>query len=417
MFKSSISDIYSDKTRCAYMWTRVLNIPFWALYSILPFILYKDLHATAWQVACIISLKPIVSLFSLYWSSLVKLRSDRLISNVVWAEILGHLPFFFAPWANNPWFFIVASGTYMLFHRGVNPAWMEILKINVPEQSRKTIFAYASSVYHIGGAILPLGMGWLLDDYFQAWRWLFPLTSLISLLAIFFQVTLPIRQQALGHLSVPPSFCSLWNRFKKPWYEAWELLRQRPDFFRFQIGFMLGGGGLMLWQPILPIFFVDTLHLSYKELTIALTLCKGIGYTLAMPFWTRGMGKMDIFVFSAVVTAVAALFPLCLLAAQWHIVWLYGAYLLYGLMQSGSELSWNLSGPIFAKQEDSSTYSGVNVVSIGLRGCIAPPLGSLLCNSFGALPVLMMGGCCCLLATWQMWRHRQKEPHPYPVID
>src|ERR1700722_510591 len=114
--KNALFDIYLSKTRIAYTWTRILNTPFWALYTLLPFIMCKDLQATPWQIACIISLKPIVSLFSLYWSSQVKRRRDRLVSNIVWAGILGHLPFLFVPWISHPWFFIFASAVYMLFH-------------------------------------------------------------------------------------------------------------------------------------------------------------------------------------------------------------------------------------------------------------------------------------------------------------
>jgi predicted MFS family arabinose efflux permease len=410
--KSTFFDIYLNKTRIAYTWTRILNTPFWALYTLLPFIMCKDLQATPWQIACVISLKPIVSLFSLYWSSQIKRRRDRLVSNIIWASILGHLPFLFIPWVSHPWFFIFASAIYMLFHRGVNPAWMEVLKINVPEEARKHVFAYGSAVYHAGGALLAIVIGWLLDDYFQAWRWLFPITALFSLGAIIFQATLPIKTSFSPKVA-ENAFFSIKEQLSKPWKEAWDLMKQRPDFARFQIGFMLGGGGLMLWQPALPQFFFETLQLNYKELTLAMTLCKCIGYTLALPLWTRMMNHLDIFVFSGTVTAIAALFPLGLMAAQWNLLWLYAAYLLYGFMQAGSELSWNLSGPIFSKQEDSSTYSGVNVVSIGLRGCLAPPLGSTLCNLANATIVLLIGGGFCLLATWQMYFNRQREEKSY----
>ncbi len=165
----------------------------------------------------------------------------------------------------------------------------------------------------------------------------------------------------------------------------------------------------MLWQPALPEFFMETLKLNYKELTIAMTLCKSIGYVIVLPIWTRAMNKIDLFLFSGIVTALAAFFPLGIMAAEWNIVWLYVAYLLYGMMQAGSELSWNLSGPIFSKTEDSSIYTGVNVVSVGVRGCIAPPLGSLLCNLTNATMVLIMGGGFCLLATWQMVANREKQ--------
>ncbi len=410
--KSSLIDIYLRKTRLAYTWTRILNTPFWALYTLLPFIMCKDLHATSWQIACFFSLKPIVSLFSLYWSSQIKRRHDRLISNIIWANILGHLPFLFVPFVSHPWFFVFASGFYMLFYRGVNPAWMEVLKVNVPEKSRQNVFAYGSAVYHAGGALLAIVMGWMLDDYFQAWRWLFPLTAFLAMGAVVFQAVLPIKQAFRDVPSTPEAF-SFKNQFQKPWKDAWELMRRRPDFARFQIGFMLGGGGLMLWQPALPQFFFEVLHLNYKELTVAMTLCKSIGYTLSLPLWTKMMNRIDLFTFSGTVTVIAALFPLGLMAAQWNLIWLYGAYLLYGIMQAGSELSWNLSGPIFARHEDSSTYTGVNVVTIGLRGCIAPPLGSLIANLTNATMALLMGGGFCLLATWQMYLNRRKEEKPY----
>lgn len=404
MENSSSADHYLRQTRDTYIWTKLLNTPFWALYTLLPIFLYRDLHATEWQIVCFVALQPIVSLLSFYWSSLIKRRSDRLISNIIWASVLGHLPFLISPWIDNPWYFVLGAGVYTLFSRGANPAWMEILKLNIPKESREKVFSFAQAVYHLGGAFLPLGLGWILTDYDQSWRWLFPITAFVSLLAIIIQARLPIKKSDIT--GVPVSF-SFSKQVRKPWVDAWNLVRERPDFAVFQMAFMLGGGALMLMQPALPQFFTDVLNLSYKELTVAKTFCKGIGYTLTLPFWTRLMSKIDIFRFSGLVTLVMALFPLGLLAAQYNVMWLYMAYLMYGVMQAGSDLSWNLSGPIFSRHEDSSTYSGVNVVSVGLRGCVAPPLGGILCSAFAATPVLLLGSALCLMATWQMSRTKK----------
>lgn len=412
-FKTKILDIYSSKTRFAYTTTRILGTPFWAIYTLLPFIMWKDLHATPFQIACFVSLKPIVSLLSVYWSSQVKKRRDLLISNIVWAGILGHLPFLFVPWIHDPWYFVFASAVYMLFHRGGNPAWMEVLKVNVPEDSRKTIFAYGSAFYHVGGALLAIAIGWILDDKLQSWRWLFPLSALLAFGSVFFQGTMPVKQMKVDET---PSPLSIREQFQKPWKEAWELLKQRPDFASFQLGFMLGGGGLMLWQPALPEFFVEILKLNYKELTIAMTLCKSIGYALTLPLWTRGMSKIDLFSFTSIVTLTAALFPLGLMAAEWNILFVYAAYLLYGAMQAGSELSWNLSGPIFSENEESSTYTGVNVLTVGLRGCVAPPLGGFICNLTNATVVLLMGGSFCLFAGLQLFFNRQTQEKPIILV-
>ena len=71
---------------------------------------------------------------------------------------------------------------------------MEILKVNIPVELRHEVYAYGSAFYHAGGAVLAISMGFILDDQLQAWRWLFPLTALLSLFAIFFQIQIPLKK-------------------------------------------------------------------------------------------------------------------------------------------------------------------------------------------------------------------------------
>ena len=72
-----------QKTRSAFIWSHVLNTPFWAIFNMLPFILYKDLHATPLQITAIIILKPAVSLFAPYWSAIIEKRRDLLLPNLI----------------------------------------------------------------------------------------------------------------------------------------------------------------------------------------------------------------------------------------------------------------------------------------------------------------------------------------------
>ena len=406
------------KTRMAYVWTRILNTPFWALYSLLPFIIYKDLEATAWQVACVISLKPVVSLLSLYWSALIKRRSDRLVSNIVSASILGHLPFFFAPFIDNPWYFVLASAVYMLFHRGVNPAWMEILKLNIPTVSREKVFAFSSALGYIGAAAIPFALGSLMDTYSDSWRWIFPVTALISLGAICFKNRIPIQLDPSQENEIG-QVISWKQQLVKPWKNAWDLVCRRPDFARYQLGFMLGGSGLIIMQPALPDFFMDQLDLTYTDLAVAFTLCKGLGFAATSSLWARLMQKINIYRFNSWVTFLAFLFPLFLLAAQMNLLWLYAGYVLYGVMQGGSEMSWHLSGPLFSKEEDSSIYSSVNVLTVGLRGCFVPVIGSLFMYQIHTSGVMLIGGFLCLLSTYFMAKyskHSNSENVPQAVI-
>lgn len=402
----AIGEDFTRRTRLAYVATRVLDTPFWAVYNMLPVIIYKELHATPFQLAAMIALRPLVSLLSMYWSAAINKRRDRLISNIVLARGLGYVPFFFFPFVNNPWFFILSFGLYIMLAVGIVPAWMELLKLNIPKNNRERVFSYTQAFGYMGGGLLPFALGWLLDGYFQAWRWVFPAAAALALQAYFFQrrILVPplsaITAASAEESSVPSQQKRLTLLLLAPWKNAWELITRHREFRWFQIGSMIVGSGLMIIQPALPIFLVDALHLSYTELAIALTLSKGIGFGAAAPFWSHWINRMDIFRLSASIAALGCLFPLCLVLAYWHIAWLYFGYLSYGVMQSGNELIWNMSGPLFAKdEEDSSVYTSVNVVAIGLRGCFIPAVGSAICAALGTPIVFLVSTLLCLCAT------------------
>ncbi len=390
-----MNPLRQKNTRTAYLATRILDTPLWGIYNILTFILYKDLHLSPFQLALLIAIKPLVSIFSMYWSSLIIAQPERLKSNILSARILGVLLFFLYPFVDSAYFFIFSSAVYMTFVVGIVPAWMEMLKQNLSEQENKNIFAYGSSLGYLGGALFPFAFAFILDSNPHAWRWLFPVVGLISLLATPLLLRLPVVSRLTPHKEER----GIKEKVVDPWKNVWGLILARPDFARYQSAFMVLGAGLMLFQPALPLFFIDGLGLSYVDLTVALALSKGVSYALASPAWARWMGGVDIFRFSASVTALACLFPVLLLLAKINLIWLYLAYICYGVMQSGSEMSWNLSGPIFAKEKESSLFTTVNVVSVGIRGAVAPAMGSLLCGIIGATGVIGLGALCFLFAT------------------
>lgn len=384
-------------TRSAYIWTRVLSVPFWGLINMLSIILYKSMHISPLQITAILALKPMSAIFAPYWSQFIYQRSDRVVSNLVLSNILRYLPFLFLPWVEEPWVIIIAFGIYMTLYRGAIPAWMETFKCNLPEVSREKVVAYGSTIDYCGAALLPLLLGFVLDGYEYAWRWLFPVTALLGISSTWFLYRLPSVERKI-HTHLPK--CTInWNEeLFKPWKQSWNLLRERTDFAYFQIGFMFGGAGLMVMQPALPIFFVDILDLSYTKMLLAVAVCKGAGFALTSPVWTKLFRKWDIYYLSGIVTILAAIFPLLMISSQYYSILLYVAYGLYGMMQAGSELSWHMSGPVFSKDKDSSIFSGINVLTVGLRGCVAPFVGAFLFSYTNSTVVMLMGTVLCLMA-------------------
>ncbi len=389
-----------ERTKAAYLWTFILNAPFWAIFNMLPFILVKDLGASALQITVLVTLKPAVSLLSVYWSDYVKERADRLVPNVVLGSVLSKIPFLFLPWITNIWMIIGIYAFYMLLQRGVVPAWMELLKLGVEKESRSRIVSYGITLSYVASAIFPVFFGWMMDDYDEAWRIIFPIVSLFSLVSLYFQLQIPAQEEN----KAPKRALSLLA----PWKTLFKLLRERRDFFHFQMGFMLGGFGLIILQPILPDFYTHVLNLNYKELGLATNLCKGVGFALASPFWANWISRAPIFRFTSLVAFVSALFALQLLFAQSLFIWLFAAYISYGFMQAGSQLVWKLSGPIFSPDEDSSAYTSVNILMVGIRGLIANPLGGLIAYGAGLTGVMLLSVFLCLSGSLYLFRAGQR---------
>ncbi|HAB99360.1 MAG TPA: MFS transporter, partial [Parachlamydiales bacterium] len=279
------------------------------------------------------------------------------------------------------------------------PSWVEILKRNMPK-TRDRIFSISSALGYIEGVGLSLAVGGLLDLESGLWKICFFVAALIGLSALWVQSKIPVDDVPVVEK------VSFKEKIIRPWRDSWRLMHSRPDFARFQWGFMLCGFGIMLIQPALPIFAVDDLHIGYLEMAVALSIAKGLGFALSSPFWSKWMNKVPIERLASWVFLLVGLFPFFLALSLWSGWWLYGAYFLYGIGQGGSHLVWNMSGPIFAGKEDSSRYTGVNVVLAGIRGAVGPSLGGLLAVSFGPAVVLVIGALFCFYSGLRLYPFR-----------
>lgn len=389
--------VESKATTEAFVWSRVFNIPFWVMLNTLSIILYKEFHVSPFLITCLIAVKPATALLATYWSCFASKHEKFLVLNLIVTNLLRFIPFLFFFWINTPWLMVVAFCIYMTLSRGSMPAWMEIFKRNISDQSQTKVFAFGSTIEYLGSTIFPLFIGIALDIDHRCWRVLFPLTAALGLISTVFLWRIPHLKTVSRAAEMPNMRSSLFF----PWKRSLKLLIERPDFRRYQLGFMFGGAAMMIVQPILPFFFVDVLNLSYTEMILAITVCKGIGFSLTSPFWVSLFKKINIYRFSALVVFFAALFPLFLLGAQvWGLTLVIVAYLIYGFMQAGSELSWHLSAVTFSKEKNSLPFSETNILTVGIRGCIIPFLGNLIFLCGSSIAVLIISMLLCLVGAF-----------------
>lgn len=392
-------DNFDRKTRFSLILSTILKEPLFSMYNLTAFILRKDLHASAFLIALLTMLRPMVSIFSYYYSYYGSIRLKSLKQNFIIANILSIVLFFILPFYNSAIFLIIASSFYIMFYRAASPSWLEMIKINIDEKNREKLFSFSSTIGYIEGIILAFILGFFLKKNATSYKSLYFITAIFSLINIFFIKKIPIRKIENKKENINFNILT-------PIKEGVDILKKDKNFNLFQIGFMISGFALMLVQPIIPLLAVDILKLTHQEFAIAILVCRGLGYIMSSPIWGRMFSKISILKLSSYMFLNTCIFMIFLSFSKFNILWFYLAYVVYGITQAGSHLIWNMSGPIFSKNEDSSKYSAINVLMVAIRGSIAPMLGSFLIIKFSGFNILLVASLLCLYSSYVVYKKK-----------
>lgn len=369
-----------------YLLNRMFTSPLEAIFTLLIFILNNELQATPLQLTVLASTKPAVSLLA----GLAALGASAVFSTprrfLIAMILLGSFPVLLFPFAENAWYFIGSYALFMIALRASSPVCLEILKNHLSVQEFSKLIAQGSSLNYVLLIFIPLGAARILDADAHVWKSLFPFCALFQILAVFLLLKLKssfVSPQKPEYASV--SFAN-----------SMEILKNSPGFAGFHAAFFLGGAGLVALHPFLPVYFENILHLSYTQMALALSLCRGVGFILSGGVWAKNSKKMSLFGMNALVNLLSAFFVVFLWSSSMGVSWLFCGYLLYGSMQAGCELNWNLSGPVFSKDRPSIPYSGMALSFIGLRGCLCPFFGQAVFLIFGLPGIFGFAGGLCL---------------------
>lgn len=378
--------------------------PFVVLYSMIAILLTKQLNASPFEVTILTMLKPTVSVLSFYWGSFLLKKRSLLKEHLLAATSFSVIPFLFAPIVDHSWFFVIAGATYALFSKAAIPARLELLKINTKEGEKEQIFSKASCIAYSTGVIASIIFGMVLDAHPEWWKQLVCIAASMSLFSVIALSVLP-DDEAAKSSPTPPAESNVKDALLQPWQETFRLLKTRPDFLHFQVGFFLAGLGLMVAMPAIP-SFLTSLDISYIELFLSIGVLKGLGFILTSNLWVTAIRRFPLHIVSGAVFCGFGVFFASLLLAIFDPRFVLIAYALYGVSQAGSHLVWNLSGPIFSGKETSFQYSSVNILAIGLRGLIGPPLGGLLAQFVSPEIAIVTGAGIGAFAVWYMISRR-----------
>jgi MFS family permease len=394
------------RTRLVLLWMNLSSEPLIAIYSMIPFILRKEIGATTYQIVLFSTLSPVLSVLSFYWGSWLSHRKNKLLPNLICAWILARIPFLFFLYIDSFTAMLICCSIYQLFSRASTPALMEILKRNIAKNTREHAFSLYYGLSVIEGIVIGLLLTQILEFSNNNWRIIFLICSLISLSSVVLQLRIKVSQEKDSLSSSPKK-----NFIIHPIRESFQLMKTRRDFAIFQWGFMIGGFALMLISPVRSIFIADLLPVSIADVALARCVFVGLGIAGSSLIWKKALELFGIQRLIVWILLGFGIFPLILLLASTHLAWFYFAHLVYGITQGGSHLIWHLSGTIFAGDQNSTPFTTVNILMSGIRGAIGPVLGGFLCNYLGPMSVLFIGSCIALAGAWAMnhWKVKQNQ--------
>jgi hypothetical protein len=308
------------------------------------------------------------------------------------------------------WLFAAQIVVARLLASGIITIRSAIWRANYPREVRGQITGRIATVATAVLAGTTFLGSYLLDLDPRAYTYLYPAAALLGAVGIWQFSKIRVRREALlrrreeqVYVARPEELArtdetNVMNydprpsrlRFVHLFRQAFQVLRDDPEFRSYQRWQMLSGFSFMMLGPSL-LYMVSKEMTNRKEqymlATAVVQLVPMVVSLISVQAWAPLFDRVHVSVFRVYQTSVSvsaqALLLTGALVGQFHaepvglaIVAL--AQVFVGVSNGGGNLAWNLGHNDFAPADKAGTYMGVHVMLTGMRGCLAPFFGAWL---------------------------------------
>jgi len=389
------------------LWSAVFNGVLVSLYQTQDIIARKALHAEVWQLTVMAMIWPVSNFLSIWWGRMFE-KSRRKSRFFIFVGVFGRLTMFYGLWLTNMNQFMILLALVFSFNSLLIPAQNTIWQRNIDSRRRGKIYGYTMSLGILITVIVTFIAGEALDTNEQLYKQILAITAVCGFIASFLLSLIKIKEK-----EIEPVYSKLSFRetITDPIKRTLALLKKNKPFATFERSFSIYGMGFIMVQPVLPIFLVDMLKLSYTGNFIAKGIISQIPMLLLSPYLGKLHDKLHPFRFICLSFGMLALFPALIICSaltlKWHLLSVtltYVAFAIFGIAMTGVNIAWNMGSIFFAGKEDASMYQGVHVTMTGIRGILAPLLGLLLLKTFGMISVFAVAFCFLVTASIISWK-------------
>jgi len=385
----------------------------------------KTFGASATLIAVVTAAPMFANLLSLIWGAMAISRPKVPLMTVLCsaaAMVVATVGLDPTGRGWSGWLFAGQMILARIFISGLITLRTAIWKANYPQEVRGRLAGRLQRVAGLCGLGSILLASRLFDRYPDSYVWVYPSVAVIGGLAALVLQRIRVRgdrklfwarvrQAELGPISPrarllePYSLVAILSPVR-PLRQMLSVLRRDRQFATYLVAVFCSGAANMMIQPVLTLIFVRQLRLGYTWASGLLDIVPALLMLFSVTLWARlydAIGLLRFRVVNGAFWFCQILFAgiAAVLAGSgcrnggWLLV---GAVLLFvvsrmfnGLGRGGGAIAWTLGHLHFARPEEAELYMGIHVTLTGLRGMIAPFVGTQLFVLLG-WPVFAVAG-------------------------
>ena len=338
----------------------------------------KELGATRWQIFALLVIPATAQLMTVVWNPAtgrgpLAARPFRILGIAM--HTLLFLPLLTGGgWP--PWAFVALAATVLVAQMLLVPLQSAIVARNYGDERRGRRFGRAVAVQSLALVAVSVPLGLWLDHDPSAWIYGYALAAIAGMFA--YHQWSRLRRRRGAPITVGLEVHT----------SPWSILRKDRTFLLFEACFMVYGLGFLALQPILPLFLVDEVGVSYTDVGLARGAVFWIVMILAAPWAGRIGDRLGILRLGALGFITLALFPLVLVCLP-NRVGLYVGYGVFGLAMSGVNVAWNLGPITLARGRDSVPYMNAHLAAVGVRALIGMTAATALYETVGSRGIFL----------------------------
>lgn len=362
------------------------------------FVFIKSLKGSDFSLSVLFQFSMVVFIFLVFINEFIKRSSNKktLLRYVGVATRLPLLLIVFLPKDpeaySNIIYHIAFLGIFFFYYLGntiIYPLINLFLKSAYKHENFGKLYGYTSSANKIIMLVITFFYGLILDVDLFAFRYVFGVVSIISIVSVFLLSLIPYQVSVKKAEPRKKFFESIIASIKT----MVNILKVNRAFRHFEYGFMFYGFAFMISYPVIVTFLERSVGLNYSSYAFYKNFYNILAIIL-LPFTGKWLGKTDPRIFAIVTFASMALYILFIMLTEYFpayiTFWNYDiyfmlslAYLFYGVFAATMALLWFIGSAYFCKDEEAGDYQSVHLSLTAVRAIFAPALGVFFYNLIG----------------------------------